>query len=538
MIRKILIANRGVIALRIVRACRRLGIRSVAVYSDADKQSPHVHLADEAVSLGPSDGQHVYMNQMGMIEAARRTEADTVHPGSGFLAGDADFATACETRGLTFIGPSADILRANATAHELVLKRGIPIAPYRREAALRQIEFQIFGDHDGNVIHLLDRDCSIQKDGNKYLFESPAPSLGDDLRARMAETAVSLAREIGYYNAATVQFLLMPSGQFYWLGVEPFLSAEHTVTEAATGLDLIELQMSVAEGRRLQSEVPRARGHAIGAGLYSASAPGTLRVWNPPPGSGDLRIEGGVEEGMQIPTFDPLAQLVCTDTVRDGAIRKLSQALSALWVGGIENNQELLLQVLESTDFQGGKVGVGFLENYALKSRASSTRDIAFAAAMVLYFENTRHAQRTVLSTVPPNYRNNPYRDPSMTLRMGPTDVAMSWRRLGQNRYVMYSGATEVAAEVLALGPGTMSLALDGVLREFRFREVANEVFVHSPLGSQVIKQLTRYSNTETSAIARPPTIPDQSKSVTHPPSKPGKARRGSPDHAGGLTEG
>jgi acetyl/propionyl-CoA carboxylase alpha subunit len=515
MIRKILVANRGVSAVRILRTCRRLGIRSVAVYSDADKESPHVHLADEAVWLAQADGPPA----PGLLEAARRTAADAVHPGCGPGAADADLAAACESSGLTFIGPSSNLLRSGLQAPGSTRSGVTSIAAEPEDVAAslqlaqqssdaRLIEFPVFGDQHGNVIILPERDASIQKDGRRLLCESLAPSLDDDLRRRMADTAVKLARQIGYCNAATVQFLLTPGGDFRCLGGEPFLSIDHPVTEAATGLDLVQVQIEMAEGRHLPAEVPGARGHAIGATLQAGDGPRTdtvtrtLHVWDPPPATSDLRLETCVVEGMQVPPLDPLlAQLIAVDAVRDGAIRKASQALAALWIGGVPTNQELVLQVLQSQEFRDGKVRFSFLNHFPLDIRTEEAADILFATASVLYLENSRHAQRNLLPGVPPNYRNNPYRDPSMTLRIGTNDLALSWRRLGRNRYKVRSGKTELEGEVLAFGPGTMSVVLEGIARRFRFREVADLVYVHSPLGSRVIQRLPRDPRRESGAL-------------------------------------
>jgi propionyl-CoA carboxylase alpha chain len=522
MIRKILIAGRGVSAVRILRTCRRLGIKSVAVYSDADKESPHAHLADEAVPLGAAEGP-----AQGLLEAARRTGVDAVHPGCGSLAADADFAATCETSGLTFIGPSSKHLRAGLKGKEVAQTLGISVAPDRGDPDARLIEFQILGDQYGNAIHLFERDASISRDSRMFLCESPAPSLDGDVRARMAETAVKLAREIGYQSAATIRFLLTPGGDFSYLEGEPFLSGEHAVTEAVTGLDLVQLQIEIAEGHRLPIEAPRACGHAIGASLY-ADAPGaepparTLHVWHPPPATNDVRIEAGVAEGTQVPASDTLlAQLIAVDAARDGAIRKLSQAVEALWAGGVATNQELLLQVLKSQEFRDGKVRLGFLNNYAVPIHTDEASDILLAAAWVLYLEGIRHAQRTFLPGVPPNYRNNPYRDPSVTLRVGTRDLAINWRRVGRNRYRIQSGKTELDGDVLALRPGTMSVVLDGILREFRFREVAEEIYVHSPLGSRVIRSVSRYHRPEAAPSVQPQTVPGPSKSAASPPRSP-----------------
>jgi propionyl-CoA carboxylase alpha chain len=331
----------------------------------------------------------------------------------------------------------------------------------------------------------------------------------------MAETTVKLAREIGYCNAATIRFLLKSDGQFHYLGGDPFLSAEHAVTEAATGLDLVQLQIEIAEGRRLPAEAPRVCGHAIGALLHAEYVSGTqetriLHVWQPPPATSALRIDAGVAEGMHVPPFDPLlAWLIAVDAARAGAIRKLSHALEALWIGGVSTNQELLLQVLKS------------LNDYPLEMPAQEASDIVFAAACVLYLEGSRHAQQTFLAGVPPGYRNNPYRDPFMTLRIGARDLAVSWRGVGRNQYRIHSGKTELEGEVLALRPGTMSVVLDGILREFRFREVAEVVYIHSPLGSRVIHRLSPYPHPETAPAVQPPTVPDPSKAVASAPRSP-----------------
>jgi acetyl/propionyl-CoA carboxylase alpha subunit len=223
-----------------------------------------------------------------------------------------------------------------------------------------------------------------------------------------------------------------------------------------------------------------------------------------------------------VPPNDPLlAQFIAIDGVREAAIRKLSQALEALWTGGVPTNQEMLLHVLKSQEFLDGKVQLGFLDQHPLQIVADEASDIVFAAACVLYLEGSRPVQRAFLPGVPPNYRNNPYRDPSTALRIGTRDLAMSWRRVGRNQYRIHSGKTELDGEVLALRPGTMSVALDGILREFRFREVAEEVYVHSSLGSRVIQRLSRYSRPETAPSVQPETVSAPSKPVASSPRTP-----------------
>jgi propionyl-CoA carboxylase alpha chain len=516
MIRKILIANRGVSALRILRSCRRLGIKSVAVYSDADKESPHARLADEAVALGQSETPLPPR----LVEAAKRTGADAVHPGCDSLAADADFAAACEESGLTFIGAPSKILRAGFNAPERAQRQGLSVASDRRVPDARVIEFQTFCDQQGNAIQF-DQDCSIQGDGRTLVYESPAPSLDGDLRDRMKTAALKLTAEVGFGNAATVRFLLMPDGDFLYLESEPFLSAHCLVSEA------VQLQIEIAEGRRLPIERFGACGHAIGASLYAGavgaqSVTGTLHVWEPPPATGDVRIEAGVAEGTRVPPNDPLlAQLIAEDAAREGAIRKLSQALGALWTGGVPTNQETLLYVLGSQEFLDGKTRLGFLDRRPLGIVVNDASDIMFAAACSLYLEGSRQAQRTFLPGVPPNYRNNPSRDPSLTLRIGLKDFVMSWRRVDRNQYRIHLGHVELRGEVLKRRPGTMSIVLDGILREFRFREVGEEVYVHSCLGSRVVQLLSRYLRPETAPSPAPQTVAEPSKPVTLAPRSP-----------------
>ena len=503
MIRKILIANRGVIALRIMRTCRRLGISSVAVYSDTDEKSPHVRFADEAVALGPSNGPQAYLDRERILAAASRAGVDGVHPGCGFLAADADFAAACESAGFALVGPTSDTLRNVLRARELVAGRGIPLTPDNVDSATRRIEFQIVGDRHGNIQHLFECDTSLQLGDRAFLTEGLSPGLTDNgpagVFARMAEEATTLARDVGLCGAASVQFLLAQPGEFYWLGVEPFLSVQHAVTEAATGIDFVELQLEVAAGRALHVDRQRFDGHVIGASLYAEEAANahvtkqTIHAWNPPPAADDARFDAGVEEGARVPPFDPLlAQLICRDATRDGAIRKLCHALKTLWIGGIPTNQDVLVQVLESQEFRHGSLGIGFLEQHPFKTRADPVLNIVFAAAFVLYFEKSRLAKRTILPEVPPNYRNNPYRDASMTLRIDSTDVAISWRCAGQNRYVFQSGGTELHGELLSIEPGAMSATIGGILRRFQFREVGNEFFMHTSLGSRAVRRLPR----------------------------------------------
>ncbi len=322
---KILIANRGEIAVRIMRTCREMGIATVAVYSDFDHDALHVRLADQAVPIGGAQARESYLNIEKIIEAARLAGADAIHPGYGFLAENAAFAAACEDAGIVFIGPRANVIEAlgsKSEARKLAQEAGVPVVPVPAEnefpklikAAMggggrgmrivrnagefkdafaaakgeaerafgdgtllveryiegaRHVEVQIFGDHQGDVMHLYERDCSVQRRHQKIIEESPSPAVTPEIQSRMTDAAMALARKVGYTNAGTVEFLLAPSGDFYFIEVNTRIQVEHPVTEMVTGLNLIELQIEIAQGGKLPAAQPEQTGHAIEARLYA-----------------------------------------------------------------------------------------------------------------------------------------------------------------------------------------------------------------------------------------------------------------------------
>ncbi|HKV40032.1 MAG TPA: acetyl-CoA carboxylase biotin carboxylase subunit, partial [Blastocatellia bacterium] len=439
---KILIANRGEIALRILRTCRRLGIATAAVYSDHDLRAPHTATADEAVHIGPAPSQASYLNIENVLAAARKVGADAVHPGYGFLSENADFALACETAGLVFIGPGADAIRTmglKSVAKRIAAENNVPFVPgyagpvetlhtmceqaeeigfpilikasaggggkgmrvvrqagemqealqsSRREAEkafgdgslllekyienARHVEVQIFGDHYGNVLQLFERDCSIQRRHQKIIEESPSPFVTPELRRRMGEAAIALGRAIGYTSAGTVEFILTPSGEFYFIEVNTRLQVEHPVTEMITGLDLVELQIRVAEGHPLpftQADL-RASGHAIEARLYAEDpandflpATGTIHNWQFPQDTAGVRLDGAIETGLEIGIYyDPmLAKVIAHAADRHTAIRKLASALKQLGIQGVATNKDFLVKVLEHPEFAAGAYDTGFI---------------------------------------------------------------------------------------------------------------------------------------------------------------------------------
>ncbi|MFI5273150.1 MAG: acetyl/propionyl/methylcrotonyl-CoA carboxylase subunit alpha [Ktedonobacterales bacterium] len=412
---KVLIANRGEIAVRIIRALRDLGLGSVAVYSDADRDATHVRMADEAVYLGASAPGESYLNIAKLLAAAERTEAGAIHPGYGFLSENADFADACAAAGVIFVGPPGSVMRElgeKTAAKGIALAAGVPIVPgynaglrdaahgariaaeigypvllkaaaggggkgirfvFREEeleASLRlaksearssfgddtvylekavtparHIEVQIFGDTHGNVIHLGERECSIQRRHQKLIEETPSPALSDEQRARITGAAVALAKAAGYINAGTVEFLLGAGGQFYFLEVNTRLQVEHPVTELRTGLDLVREQLRVAAGLPLsvtQGDIVF-RGHAIEARITAEDplnrflpASGAIAALNTPGGPG-VRLDSGIYAGMSVPLFydSLLAKLIAWGQDRDEAITRLRRALDEFAIAGV-----------------------------------------------------------------------------------------------------------------------------------------------------------------------------------------------------------
>ncbi|HEY7093084.1 MAG TPA: biotin carboxylase N-terminal domain-containing protein [Ktedonobacterales bacterium] len=445
MIRKVLIANRGEIACRIMQTCRAMGIATVAVYPDADVNARHVREADEAVHIGESAASASYLNIPVLLDAAKRTGADAVHPGYGFLAERAEFAAACRDAGIIFIGPSPEVIARmgdKSAARQLAFAAGVPVVPgyddseqsderlvtaargigfplmvkaaaggggkgmrivererdlpealaaARREARSafgdarlllerlirdpRHIEFQIFADAQGHIIHLGERECSIQRRHQKVIEEAHSVALTPELREKMGEAAVTVGRQLGYTNAGTVEFILTPDGQFYFLEVNTRLQVEHPVTELVTGLDLVRWQIQVAEGHQLPltQEQVMFSGHAIEARVYAEDpaqgylpATGTLALWREPHDQ-SVRVDAGVSTGDAISIYyDPLvAKISAHGANRIEALRRLERALGQTRLFGVRNNIAFLRRVLLHSAFVAGKTDTAFLERYA-----------------------------------------------------------------------------------------------------------------------------------------------------------------------------
>ncbi len=465
---KILIANRGEIAIRIIRSAHDLGFRTVAVASEADAEAPHVRLADQAVIIGPAEVSRSYLNIDAILDAALRTEADAVHPGYGFLAENADFAEACVAAGLIFIGPPAEAIRLMGNKRLAKMKMadvGVPCIPgyggaeqdndtlasaageigyplmvkaaaggggrgmrlvdnadelddalgsarseaenafgsgelilERAVSAARHVEIQVFADSHGHVVHLGERDCSIQRRHQKVIEEAPSPAVDAVLRQAMGEAAVTAARAIDYCGAGTVEFLLAEDGEFYFLEMNTRLQVEHPVTEMITGLDLVAWQLHVAAGGVLpleQNEIPFS-GHAIEARLYAEDPskgflPETGRIlrWEPAMGAG-IRIDAGIEERLDIsPYYDPmLAKVIAHGATREEARRRLVGALKKSTLLGLRTNKNFLIAALNHDVYRAGCATTEFIAEQFPASQllqAAPTSELLALAAALLY---------------------------------------------------------------------------------------------------------------------------------------------------------
>jgi propionyl-CoA carboxylase alpha chain len=549
MFRRILIANRGEIALRIMRTGRAMGIETVAVYSTFDQHAPHVRFADQAVTIGPAPARDSYLNIPAILAAARKSGAEAIHPGYGFLAENPEFAEACEAAGITFVGPSSSVIRAMGSkieARELARGAGVPVVPsfaasnasgiefpvlikasaggggrgmrivrsapeFEQAAAAargeaerafadgtllvekfvegaRHVEVQIFGDRQGNVIHFFERDCSVQRRCQKIIEESPSPAITPDIRRRMADAALALARKIGYTNAGTVEFLLAPNGEFYFIEVNARIQVEHPVTEMITGLDLIRLQIEIAQGGSLPSQPTSYSGHAIEARLYAEDpannflpATGTLHVWQPPDGIAGLRVDSGVEEGTEIGVhYDPLlAKVIAHAPDRESAINKLAFALRSFAAQGVTTNREFLIDVLEDESFRRGRAHTGWQITPGSGPAAGALSDEVFAAVTAAYIVGTEHARRKILPSIPVRYRNNPYPSPAMRFQIGGREIP--------------APAQGPKLEILGVSQERVEALVDGMRHQFWIREHGSHYYVRSSLAQRTVLRLPRY---------------------------------------------
>jgi acetyl-CoA carboxylase, biotin carboxylase subunit len=454
MFRKVLVANRGEIALRVIRACREMGIRTVAVYSEADRESLHVRFADEDICIGPPPARDSYLNIPRLIAAAEITGAEAIHPGYGFLAENAEFAEICDRAHITFIGPSAEQIRLmgdKATARKTMMGVGVPTVPGSpgaiedAESALetareigfpvlikaaaggggkgmrvapdaeaftqqlqmaqnearsafgdasvylekylsrpRHIEIQIIGDQHGNVIHLGERECSLQRRHQKLIEEAPSVAVTPELRARMGEAAIRGAKAIGYHSAGTIEFLLDEDGSFYFMEMNTRIQVEHPVTELVTGIDLVKEQIRIAAGEKLSVlETPELRGHCIECRINAedpkrnfAPSPGQITIFHPPGGPG-VRVDTHAYAGYVVPPFydSLLGKLIVSGNTREEALARTRIALESFVIEGVHTTIPFLLELLQDPDVVAGRLDTKLIE------RRMSERAVVAASA-------------------------------------------------------------------------------------------------------------------------------------------------------------
>lgn len=447
MFRKVLIANRGEIAVRIIRACREMGIATVAVFSEPDRDALHTQLADEAICIGPAKSSESYLNIENIISAAVMTQAQAIHPGFGFLAENSKFASVCQECNIQFIGPSAEVIEGmgnKANARELMKKAGVPVIPgsdgvveteedalriakelgypvmikasaggggkgiriVREEKELlkayeaaknetiaafgddklymekviekaRHIEIQILGDRFGNVIHLGERDCSLQRRNQKVLEEAPSPALSPEIREKMGAAAVRAAKAVGYENAGTIEFLYDNEGNFYFMEMNTRIQVEHPVTEMVTGVDIVKEQLKIASGEKLslKQEEVLIQGHSIECRINAenprmnfAPSPGHIDFLLMPGGAG-ARVDSAIYAGCDIPPFydSMLAKVIVHGKNREEAIAKMRRCLHEFVIEGVETNLEFMEQILANEKYVRGEFNTSFIAEEILQ---------------------------------------------------------------------------------------------------------------------------------------------------------------------------
>ncbi len=579
MIRKLLVANRGEIALRVMRTAREMDIATVAVHSDPDADAPFVAATDEAVRLPGASPTETYLRGDLIVAAALATGADAVHPGYGFLSENAGFARLCAEAGLVFVGPSPEAIEAmgsKTAAKERMAAAGVPVLPgavvgaeedldeaalteaaeeigypvlvkaafggggrgmrivrsagelgeavtgARREAASafgdgtvflerfverpRHVEVQVFGDTHGTVVHLFERECSIQRRYQKIIEEAPSPAVTPELRAELGAAAVAAAKAIDYVGAGTVEFVLDQEGRFFFLEVNTRLQVEHPVTEAVTGLDLVRVQLEVADGLPLPEEVTGASmtGHAIEARLYAEDVPagflpatGIVHRFAVPPLRG-LRVDSGVADGSAVAVhYDPmLAKVIAYGATRDAACRVLARALSEARVHGVTTNRDLLVGILREEEFRRGAIDTGYLTRHdpvELSTRPRPEVGLRLhALAAALTGAAARREAAPVQRTVPTGWRNVPNSDQLAQFSAGEREVDVRYR-FGRNGLHATVDGERLDVCVVSLAADRLDAFVDGVRRTIDVNRAGEAVYVDSPLGSTELFEVDRF---------------------------------------------
>jgi propionyl-CoA carboxylase alpha chain len=583
-IAKLLIANRGEIASRVIRTARTLDIATVAIYSTPDADAPFVREADEAVHLHGERPADTYLDIAKVITAASVTGADAVHPGYGFLSERADFARACAAAGLVFVGPPPEVIDSmgsKTAAKRLMADAGVPVLPglivdddpnlgtslldraaeevgfpllvkavyggggrgmrivrgsddlleavesAQREAESafgngavflehfvdtpRHIEVQIFGDTHGDVVHLFERECSIQRRYQKVIEECPSPAVDEELRTRLGNAAIAAGKAIGYVGAGTVEFVLDSDRNFFFLEVNTRLQVEHPVTEMVTGLDLVALQLRVAEGAPLPDEVRHAEinGHAIEVRLYAEDVvggflpvTGVVHHFEVPAMAG-IRVDSGITDGSIIGVhYDSMmAKVIAHGANRDEARRQLARALATTILHGPSTNRELLVGILREEEFGAGDIDTGYLSRHDVaelsRSRQGAAMTPVHSLAAALAAQHERRQAARVLATIPSGWRNVPSEAQQCTYVTDGDEVRV--------RYSVHSDIVEASIDGEDLGPVTLhalsndmvDFEVGGIRRIVSVRRVGETAFVDSALGASILNELPRFPKVE-----------------------------------------
>ena len=585
-ITKLLVANRGEIAARIMRTAHALGLATVAVYSDADADAPYVTQADEAVRLPGTAPAATYLRGEAIIAAATATGADAIHPGYGFLSENAAFARACADAGLVFVGPAPGTIQAmgdKIEAKAVMAAAGVPVLPSvtvtdpestadaaarigfpllvkaayggggrgmrlvrdpaelpeavsraRSEAASafgdgtvflerfvedpRHIEVQILGDTAGTVIHLFERECSIQRRYQKIVEECPSPAVHEGLRAALTKAAVAAGQAIGYTGAGTVEFVLDRDESFFFLEVNTRLQVEHPVTEQVTGLDLVELQLRIAAGEPLppQARDARVSGHAIEARLYAEDAAagfvpatGVLHRFAIPeaPEAPGIRVDAGVADGSVVsPHYDAmLAKVIGHGRTRAEAARRLARALQRAEIHGVTTNRDLLVGILREPEFLAGGTDTGYLTRHdpaaltAAAAPAGTTTLHALVAALARQAVN--RAQAPVLGSLPSGWRNVRSAPQQVTYTAVGHHYEVIYRVTGRTAQATVNG--EPVGETLivhAVGATAVDLEADGTRRQYRVHRVGADTYVDASNGSSALSEVPRFGDPQKAA--------------------------------------
>lgn len=578
----LLIANRGEIASRIIRTCRKMGIKAIAVFSEADRNAPFVAEADQAVFIGESSPSASYLDQDKIIAAAKKTKADAIHPGYGFLAENAGFARKCQEEGLLFIGPHLEAIEAmgsKAKAKTIMEAHGVPVVPgyqgddqsvaalskaaiemgfpvllkataggggkgmrivskaeeltaaieaAKREAknafgddamivekyitSGRHIEFQIFGDQHDHVIHLLERECTIQRRYQKVIEESPSPVLDEALRNQMGEAAIKAAKALNYDNAGTVEFIFDEKSQaFYFLEVNTRLQVEHPVTEAITGLDLVQMQIEVAQGLPLaiQQEEVKGRGYAIECRLYAEDGSnnflpvtGVIQRFEAPEVDG-LRVESAIKSGSEISIFyDPMiAKLIVWEENRQAAHRKMQYTLRHLVCLGTTTNQAFLLQVLENPDFQAGNYDTHFIDNHIDLGKGKTADPSVAGVAACLYGWKQREEARVLLREMPSGWRNSFYDYQREVYLHGEEELMVKYHyQNGGFRFLIDEKTYTV--QLISNENNQLRIEMEGIQYHFSIAVDKDVYYIHNEeLGVVCLKQKDRFPEPEPEVV-------------------------------------